>query len=92
MNEFSQEQLLEIENFAYCYMLREETAIITGVDLDSLIDQECAAGIAFLRGRLKRKAEFHNNLIQLSKQLSSPAMTIEHKIAQDTYLNDIRKR
>ena len=34
----------------------------------------------FMTGRIKRKAEFHDSIIQLSKQLSSPAMQIEQKI------------
>src|SRR3546814_2930908 len=73
------EQLQEIESFAYRYMLIGEIALITGVDAAQLADPDGPAGQAFLRGRLKRKAEFHESLIQLSKQLSSPAMVIENR-------------
>jgi|GEM_PF-1222194 len=88
----TEELLSEIQGFAYKYLLKNEIALITGVSLDHLNDPEHPAGIAFLKGRYLRKAEFNGNIIQLSKQLSSPAMAIEHKIAESAYLNDSKKR
>ena len=87
---YSEDLLQEIEHFAYCYMQRQEIAIITGTDADHLADPENPAGKALLTGRLKRKAEFNSAIIKLTAQLSSPAMAIEHKIAEQTYLNDLK--
>lgn len=84
----SDEQLKEIEIFAYQYLTREEIEIITGISSELLRNLESDAGKAFMKGRLLRKAEYHQSVIDLSKQLSSPAMLIESKIAQETYLND----
>lgn len=84
----SEEVLKEIETFAYQYLTREEISMITGVEVESLRDLENEAGKAFMKGRLLRKAEYHQSVINLSKQLSSPAMLIESKIAEQTYLND----
>jgi hypothetical protein len=88
----TEEILAEVQDFAYRYMLKNEIAIITGVAIERLSDQEDPAGIAFLKGRYMRKAELNGSVIQLTKQLSSPAMAIEHKIAESTYLNDLKKR
>lgn len=79
------EILKEIEELAYCYMLRDQIAIIVECNLDF---DDHAVDQAFQKGRLKRKAEFNSKLIQLSNQLSSPAMNIESKIADETYLRD----
>lgn len=84
----SEEILQEIQTFAYQYLTRGEISIITGVEDESLRDLENEAGKAFMKGRLLRKAEYHQSVISLSKQLSSPAMLIESKIAEQTYLND----
>lgn len=84
----SEDILNEIQTFAYQYLTREEISIITGVEDESLRDLENEAGKAFMKGRLLRKAEYHQSVINLSKQLSSPAMLIESKIAEQTYLND----
>jgi glutamate synthase domain-containing protein 3 len=89
-DKYSLEVLAEVEDFAYRYMQRGEIAIITGVDEADIGDQGCHVGQAFLRGRLKRKAELNGSIIQLTKQLSSPAMAIEYKIAEQTYLNDLK--
>ena len=89
--EITAETLLEVEAFAYKYMSRQEIALITGVSIDRLKDEEDPAGMAFLKGRLMRKAEFNGAVIQLTKQLSSPAMAIEKGIAESTYLNDIKR-
>lgn len=88
--ELRPELLSEVEDFAYKYMSKEDIAIITGVDILSLSDQNNQAGLAFLKGRLKRKAEFNYSLIKLTNQLSSPAMAIEYKIAEQTFLNDLK--
>ena len=87
----SAEQLDEIEQFAYKYMLRHEIALITDVPAQLMFDESHPAGIAFLKGRLKRKAEFNGEVIKLSKQLSSPAMAIEKAIAENTNLMDLRR-
>ena len=81
----------EIQGFAYCYLSKEEIGIITGIDPLDLNDTDHAHYRAFMKGRLMRKAEFNNSLIQLSKQLSSPAMAIEYKIAENTHLNDLKR-
>ena len=94
IQEFKEKRALEIkeiESFAYRYLSRQEVSIITGVPLEKLIGQETEESLAFLRGRLIRKAEFHESIIQLSKQLSSPAMQIEQKIAEQTFLNDSKR-
>jgi hypothetical protein len=87
---YNTEQILEIENFSYLYLTKEEIAIVTGSELQDLQDPEHSAFKAFQKGRLMRKAEFNNAVINLTKQLSSPAMAIEQKIAESTYLNDLR--
>lgn len=87
---YTQEQLAEVEEFAYKYLQRSEIEIITGVLAIDMSQEETNAGKAFLKGRLKRKAELHTSIIQLTKQLSSPAMAIEFKIAEQTYLNDLK--
>lgn len=89
---YAKEILDEVENLAYLYMLKAEISIMTWVLLTELNDPEDGAGIAFLKGRYRRKAEFNDSLIKLSKQLSSPAMAIESKIAESTWLNDSKKR
>jgi len=88
--EYTDELLTEIQEFAHCYMLKAEIAIITGADIWDINDKEHPAGIAFLKGRLLRKAEFNTAVIKLTGQLSSPAMAIEHKMAESVYLNDMR--
>ncbi len=83
----SREELLqEIEELAYCYMKLDEITIITEIQAELMAKPEFM--LAFKKGRLKRKAEFNSKLIQLSNQLSSPAMNIESEIAKETYLND----
>lgn len=83
------EQLAEIENFAYLYMSKKEIALVVGLaDLTVLGDDDHAAGIAFLKGRIRRKAQYHRNITSLSDQLSSPAQAIEAKLAEQTFLND----
>lgn len=84
----SEEQLKEVETFAYQYLTREEINLVTGISIEEMKDQNSDVGIAFNRGRLIKKAEYNQSVINLSKQLSSPAMLIESKIAQETYLND----
>lgn len=91
MEDLNEEQLNDIELFAYQYMLRADISLITGVGIDRLVNPEDPAGIAFLKGRLMRKAKFNGSLIQLTDQLSSPAMQIESKIAENTYLNDLKR-
>lgn len=82
----------EIEYYAYRYLDKKEISIITGALLECLDDSAHPVGRAFLSGRYKRKAEFHDSIIQLSKQLSSPAMQIEQKIAEQIFLNDSKTR
>lgn len=85
---YSQEQLDEVQTFAYQYLTREEIETITGIPVEFLRNFDCDAGKAFAKGRLIRKAEYNQSVINLSKQLSSPAMLIESKIAEQAYLND----
>ena len=85
---YNENVLQEVTEFAYKYLSITEIALITGVDRLDLKDPESPAGIAFLKGRYMRKAEFNSSVISLSKQLSSPAMAIESKIAEMTFLND----
>lgn len=82
----------QIQYYSYRYLSKEEIALILDIGVWVLNDAQLPEGKAFLSGRYKRKAEFHDSIIQLSKQLSSPAMVIEQKIAEQTYLNDSRKR
>lgn len=83
--------LEEIEGFAYVYLDKWEIAMITGCDVELLSDANSPEGEAFLKGRLKRKAEFNRSLIKLTDQLSSPAMAIEHKLATTTQVNDKKR-
>jgi hypothetical protein len=85
----SEEQLQEIERFAYLYLSREEIALVVGLSAaDLLKDAETPVGIAFQKGRIRRRADYNNSIIKLADQLSSPAQAIEAKLAQTTYLND----
>lgn len=86
----TEEILKEVESLAYRYMSIDEIALITGVPVGDIADGETPTGTAFLRGRLMRKAEFNESLIQLSKQLSSPAMMMENKLAESTRINDLK--
>ena len=88
--EYSSEQLAEIENFAYLYLERHEIAIITGANASDMADEQSPAYLSFQKGRLRCKAEYNSAVINLRKQLSSPAMAIEQKIAEAAYLNDLR--
>lgn len=87
-----QKVLNEIESFAYRYISKEEIALVCAISLDGLRNPEHPYGRAFMTGRIKRKAEFHDSIIQLSKQLSSPAMQIEQKIAEHVFINDSKLR
>jgi len=82
--------LKDIEDFAYAYMSKDETALFAGIDAINLEDEKSPEGKAFVIGRLKRKVKFNQVIMALSDQLSSPAMAIELKLAEKTYLNDIR--
>lgn len=82
----------EIENLSYRYMLKHEICTMTGANLEAMNDPDHLVGIAFLKGRYRRKAEYNDSVIKLSKQLSSPAMAIESKIAENAWLNDSKKR
>jgi hypothetical protein len=81
------EELDEIEALAYKYMSAEDIAIIRGIDVDLIRDKDHYYGLAFLKGKLLRKAAFNYAVIRLSDQLSSPAQAIELKLAR---LNDIK--
>ncbi|WP_374949617.1 hypothetical protein [Mucilaginibacter sp.] len=86
------EQLVEIESFAGPgYMSKADITIICSLDEQSaknLSDPKTDEGKAFLKGRLKRKAEFNMSVCRLSDQLSSPAQAIELKLSKDIFLND----
>lgn len=82
----------QIEYYSYRYLSKKEIATIVEIDPFRLSDGQTEEGRAFLIGRYKRKAEFHDSIIKLSKQLSSPAMQIEHKIAEQVYINDTKIR
>lgn len=85
------EKLEEIQQLAYRYMSKSEIATIAQVDLMGFSDEGSPLYQAFLKGRLIRKAEYNKSVIDLSNQLSSPALLIESKIAEQTYLNDLRE-
>jgi hypothetical protein len=88
----SKEELQEVEDFAYKYLEKKEIAIILGIkDLSVFEKEEDPVYIAFMTGRLKRKAQFNDNVIKLSDQLSSPAQNIEAGLAKTIYLNDKKK-
>jgi hypothetical protein len=89
--EATEEQLQEIEDFAYKYLQKKEIALILDFDATLLEDGDHPIFKAFWRGRLKRKAQFNFNVIQLSDQLSSPAQNIEAKIAENIYLDDKKR-
>lgn len=84
--------LKEIEDFAYRYLEKSEIALVTGVPVENIDDESSKEGIAFLRGRLLRKAKFNESIIKLTDQLSSPAMAIELKIADAININDRKIR
>lgn len=86
----SEELLKEVEHFSYLYLTSKEISLVTGIDREELQDYECEAGKAFIKGRLLRKAEYHQAVITLSKQMSSPAMLIESKIAEQSSLNEFK--
>lgn len=86
------DEIDEIEKFAYRYMTKEEIVIILQKDNNLFDDDESEASLAFKRGRLLRKSEFNDNVMKLSDQLSSPAMQIEMKLAENALLNDAKLR
>lgn len=81
------EELQEIQDLAYKYMSREDIALIRGLNIEDLQDNDHPYGRAFLKGKLLRKAAFNYAVIRLSDQLSSPAQAIELKLAQ---LNEMK--
>jgi len=85
-------KLKEIEDFSYRYLRINEIALVTGVELDLFKEEGHAVYMAFHKGRLIRKAEYNEKLIQLSNQLSSPAMALEKALAEDVKLDDLKKR
>jgi hypothetical protein len=84
--EINQDKLEEVELLAYRYMSYDEIRLITELTPEQMQDEGVEKAI--LIGRLKRKSEFRGKLIALSDQLSSPAMNIEIKRAEETSLND----
>ena len=76
-------KLKEIEDFSYRYLRINEIALVTGVELDLFKEEGHAVYMAFHKGRLIRKAEYNEKVIQLSNQLSSPAMALEKALAED---------
>jgi len=88
----AEDALKEIEDFAYRYLEKSEIALVTGVPLVKIDDESSLEGIAFLKGRLLRKAKFNESIIKLTDQLSSPAMAIELKIADAITINDRKIR
>ena len=85
-----EDQIREVQDFAYVYLSAEDIALVTGVEIELIKDESTIYGQAFLKGRILRKAEYHKSVIDLSKQLSSPALLLEAKIAEQTYLNDFK--
>lgn len=90
--EIDELKLKEIEDFAYRYLRINEIALVTGVDLNLFKEEDHVVYKAFHKGRLIRKAEFNEKLIQLTNQLSSPAMALEKALAEDVKLDDLKKR
>jgi hypothetical protein len=89
MQEYSPEQLAQIEEFASLYLSKKEIALVMNIPDPSMLgDEDTKVGKAFLKGRIMRKAQFHRNITALSDQLSSPAQAIESKLAESTFLND----
>jgi len=86
---YSDEILKDVEQFAYAYMSKSEISRITRIDPDDFLDEKGSVFLAFDTGRLRRKAEFNNEVIALSKQLSSPAMNIEVRLAEQARLEDL---
>lgn len=86
----TEEKLNEVQQLSYVYMSKSEIAIIAEVEISDLCDEQHELFKAFTKGRLIRKAEYNKKVIDLSNQLSSPALLIESKIAEQTHLNDLR--
>lgn len=80
-------EIQEIENLAYRYMLKPEIATIICLSEEVIFSQQDAIN-AFNKGRLLRKADLNGKIIELSNQLSSPAILLETKLSDETFLND----
>lgn len=90
--ELTEKDLLEVEQFAYNYMSKEEIALIMELeDRASFDDEESKLYKSFWKGRLQRKAKFNGSVISLSDQLSSPAQAIEIKMAEKAAISDKKK-
>lgn len=87
---FDQTILSEVERLAYLYLTTKEISTVTGIDRMELQDEDSEIGRAVNKGRLLRKAEYNQSVINLSKQMSSPAMAIESKIAEQSQLNEFK--
>jgi hypothetical protein len=80
-------EIQEIENLAYRYMLKHEIATIICLSEEVIFSEQEAIN-AFNKGRLLRKADLNGKIIELSNQLSSPAILLETKLSDETFLND----
>jgi hypothetical protein len=93
LNNYSADQLKEIEAFAGKLMAGEEIAIILCIDesefLQQLQNKDTDAAKAFLRGLLRTKAELNESILKLAKQGSSPAQTLALKMVKDAEVKHI---
>lgn len=87
-NEFEAEKLQQIEDLAYVYMSLEEIQIITGTEPTDFISGTLEM-MAFKRGRLRRKAKYHENILRLTDTLDSNGMAIEKKLQEQSQVNDL---
>lgn len=75
--EFNEEQLQEIEDFAYALLPPEDIAEIVGCSYDCfknlLQDLNSPVRKAFRKGQLRAKASMHLSLVKSAEQGSHPA-------------------
>jgi hypothetical protein len=92
--QFTPEQLAEIEEFGTLLFEPNEVAIILGIDTEAfhheLGDPESEVYKAYFRGFLKSKAELRKSIIRFAKQGSVPAQNVMIKMIEEIELNQLK--
>ncbi|GAB3177608.1 hypothetical protein [Telluribacter humicola] len=83
----TESQLEEISELASLFFSPQDIAIITGLDVDQLLEEiateQSSANLAYLRGKLKARASVRKTIKNLAIQGSSPAQNLVLKMMEE---------
>lgn len=85
-NNFTEQQLEEVEQFASLFYNLHKIALITEIDHDLLRDDYDHKGVvwkAYMKGYLKSEAEIRQSVIDHAKSGSAPAQNLAVKFMTD---------